>query len=197
MKKVTNIMTLEEIKEAFSYDPVTGSLTYRNGSPISFIINDRGYRMVRHKNTFYGAARICIALIKGKWPLGTIEYMDGDLGNFKKDNIKEISVQPLMLEPGERRPTKYLEIEKLKEILVYDEETGHITWKVNRGRKLKGSLAGYVSPTGYRLIQVLGTVQTAQRIAYMLKYGKASKGCCRFKDGNRLNLKWENLQFKG
>lgn len=197
MKKVTNILTLEEVKRTFSYNPGTGELTYLEGSPINFIVNDRGYKMVRHKGAFYGAARICLTIVTGTWPLGLIEYKDGNLANLAEKNLKEIPHNYPTLEPGERRAVRFLDPSKVKEVLEYNKETGELTWKITRGRKSKGESAGYVSGAGYRLIQVFGTIQSAQRIAYMIVHGKSPNSNCRFKDGNPLNLRWDNLIFNG
>jgi hypothetical protein len=64
-------------------------------------------------------------------------------------------------------------IERLNELLEYDEVTGVIRWRVTRGRTAKaGDEAGYISKgTGYRLIGIDGQNYMAARIAWALHYG--------------------------
>ena len=64
-------------------------------------------------------------------------------------------------------------IERLNELLEYDEVTGVIRWRVNRSRTAKvGVEAGHVQKdTGYRLIGIDRQNWVASRIAWALHYG--------------------------
>ncbi len=64
-------------------------------------------------------------------------------------------------------------IERLNELLEYDEVTGVIRWRVYRGRTAKaGDEAGSVSKeTGYRSIMIDQQNYVASRIAWALHYG--------------------------
>ena len=66
---------------------------------------------------------------------------------------------------------------KAKELLNYDSETGIITWKVSRNKRIKiGSEAGTLHHTGYRHIGISINDKSkslqAHRIAYFIYHGK-------------------------
>jgi len=65
----------------------------------------------------------------------------------------------------------YVTQDRLKELLDYNSETGIFTWKVNRGGKKKGSIAGATS-LGYRNIMIDSISYQAHRLAWLYVYGK-------------------------
>lgn len=65
-----------------------------------------------------------------------------------------------------------MDINTLKEHLLYDAQTGYFTWlKCNSNRAKVGSIAGSVEPIGYRLIRVVGKKYRAHRLAWFYVYG--------------------------
>lgn len=57
-------------------------------------------------------------------------------------------------------------MEYLCSLLEYDKDTGVITWKERRGRKIRaGSVAGHVNKKGYRCIGFMGSTYSAHRVA--------------------------------
>ncbi len=63
-------------------------------------------------------------------------------------------------------------IEELREVFDYDEVTGLITWKINKGPRIKaGDEAGNKHVTGYRHIMYKREMYKAARIAYALHHG--------------------------
>jgi citrate synthase len=88
-------------------------------------------------------------------------------------------------------------VETVRELLVYDEETGVITWRVDRGKRKAGDVAGCVEKaSGYHVIRVAGRLERAHRLAYMLMNGELPKGQVRHADKNKLNNRWQNLVVK-
>ena len=62
---------------------------------------------------------------------------------------------------------------RLKELLLYDSETGVFTWKGRRGGfAIKGSAAGAVSINGYIYIGVDGKLYLAHRLAWFWDHGR-------------------------
>lgn len=90
-----------------------------------------------------------------------------------------------------------IELDRLKEIMKYDPETGVFTYLVNRGRQRKaGDVVGFVSPKsfhnggGYRIISVDGREYSAHQLAWFYVYGIWPKDCIdhinTIRDDNRI-----------
>jgi hypothetical protein len=67
-------------------------------------------------------------------------------------------------------------VERIREILDYDPETGVFRWKVRRGNMPAGSIAGSVNTNrgeiGYRNIFIEGKLRPAHRVAWLLCHGQ-------------------------
>ena len=93
-------------------------------------------------------------------------------------------------------------IEKFREYLNYDPDTGVFTWiKKSSKNVMAGSIAGTVKTTRttkeglgirYRYIKLDGEYP-AVRLAWVMHYGEWSQSRVRFNDGDSLNLRIENL----
>lgn len=68
-------------------------------------------------------------------------------------------------------------VETLREIFIYDPETGVLRWKTKHARKvIKGTAAGHLAKSGYVLIRILGGLYRAHRIAWAIHTGSWPKG---------------------
>ncbi len=93
-------------------------------------------------------------------------------------------------------------IEKFREYLNYDPDTGVFTWiKKSSKNVMAGSIAGTVKTTRttkeglgiqYRYIKLDGEYPAA-RLAWAMHYGEWPQSRVRFNDGDSLNLRIENL----
>lgn len=63
------------------------------------------------------------------------------------------------------------DLNRLNEMLAYDQNTGLFTWDVSRGGKHAGSLAGTLNDRGYREIMIDGVRYKAHRIAWKMMTG--------------------------
>lgn len=84
--------------------------------------------------------------------------------------------------------------ERLRELLDYNEETGAFRWKVSRGGKLKGSVAGCPHPDGGVYIGVDGIVYYAHHLAWTMKTGCWPTKEIDHRDVDRANNAWLNLR---
>jgi len=66
-----------------------------------------------------------------------------------------------------------LTVERLREVLHYDPETGIFTWKVTtRGRSAIGKTAGYSRPNGRLIIEIDEKPYGASKLAWLYVYGE-------------------------
>lgn len=87
-----------------------------------------------------------------------------------------------------------ISVERLKEVLRYDPETGTWTWLVHRGCKLAGDNAGYFDiQKEYLMIGIDGVVYHAHRLAFLYMTGEIPERVDH-KDTDRRNCKWNNLR---
>ena len=95
----------------------------------------------------------------------------------------------------------------LKQLVIYDPETGIFTWKLrpltwfpcNRtgnswNSKYAGQPAGAIDGKGYLHIKVLGKWERLHRLAFLYMEGFTPPGEVDHKDHDRLNNKWDNLR---
>ena len=91
---------------------------------------------------------------------------------------------------------KHLEItlELLSDLLEYDKTTGNLFQKKSRPKVKVGTLAGRVTPKGYRYIQLFGKKYAAHRLVWFIEYGKFPNLFIDHIDGNKLNNHISNLR---
>lgn len=70
-----------------------------------------------------------------------------------------------------------LTVERLREALAYDPETGVFTWKIKAAQRLHvGDVAGGPDSKGYIRIRLDGVLRFAQRLAWLYVYGEWPTG---------------------
>lgn len=92
--------------------------------------------------------------------------------------------------------------ERLKELLIYDPETGVFTWRIDRrthgsrGRinAYAGSVAGSVNGVGYRAIPVDGHRYRASHLAFLFMTGSLPAEEADHEDCDPSNDRWVNLR---
>ena len=64
-----------------------------------------------------------------------------------------------------------LTVEEVGRLLSYNEFTGDLIWRVNRGGKKVGDVAGCMHSGGYRQVSINGTLYLSHRVALLLHNG--------------------------
>lgn len=83
---------------------------------------------------------------------------------------------------------------RLRELFVYDEQTGNFFNRIDRGRARAGKLAGCPNSEYYIVIRVDSVLHSVQRLAWLYVTGEWPLGLVDHKDGNRWNNKFDNLR---
>ena len=72
---------------------------------------------------------------------------------------------------------RHLTIERLRDLLDYDPETGTFVWKISTTNVIPaGSIAGSKGKNGYISIQIDGKLYRANRLAWFYSHGRWPKG---------------------
>lgn len=95
-------------------------------------------------------------------------------------------------------PKPYPTVDRIRELLAYNPDTGALTWRVKRSTNAPaGALAGTLSNAGkgkYFSLSVDNVRFWAHRIIWLHFYGRLPINTIDHIDGNRLNNKIENLR---
>lgn len=89
-------LTREELKEAFHYDPDSGVFTRRkatNVSPVGSIAgrkDSHGGIQFSFKSKLRLAHRLAWLYVYGSWPNGFIDHIDGNPGNNRIQNLRDV-----------------------------------------------------------------------------------------------------------
>ena len=88
-----------------------------------------------------------------------------------------------------------LSVERLREVLSYDPDTGLFRWRITKGsRAPAGSVAGCRTPNGYLIIRVDRQLVMAHRIAWRMVHGYWPVRDIDHANGNRGDNRLENLR---
>lgn len=88
---------------------------------------------------------------------------------------------------------KELTQERLKEVVEYHPDRGVFTRKTSFGKLKVGDITGGVS-SGNKVVRVLNKPYQANRLAFFYMNGAWPKRQLTYKDGDRLNLMWGNIE---
>ena len=84
--------------------------------------------------------------------------------------------------------------DRVREVLDYNPATGELVWRVDRLPYLAGSTAGCSDHRGRRIISIDGRRYYANRLAWLHVTGKWPEGAIWFRNGDRTDMRWENLE---
>src|SRR5215475_5659246 len=87
-----------------------------------------------------------------------------------------------------------LTLQRLREVLSYDPETGLLTWLQKTGRKSAGSVAGSLDNNGYVVIRIDRRIYKSHRLAWLLMTGEWPKHTIDHINNAPADNRWENLR---
>jgi len=93
-----NTLTVDRLKQLFSYNPETGDFTYLTQASkktkigdIAGGLDDQGYRRIRVDGKKYRAHRLAFFYMTGKWPTDDLDHHDLNKDNNRWGNIRTAS----------------------------------------------------------------------------------------------------------
>jgi hypothetical protein len=84
--------------------------------------------------------------------------------------------------------------QRVTELFEYNKEDGILLRKISQPKTKVGSIAGCVTPKGYRYVQFDGRKYAVHRLIWLLEFGCFPEQTIDHIDGNKLNNKIENLR---
>lgn len=89
-----------------------------------------------------------------------------------------------------------LTVERLREVLDYERDTGILRWRVSLGGKGRaGERAGTVGVHGHRVTRIDGRIYRTARLCWMHVHGEMPKGLIDHRNTDRADDRWENLRL--
>lgn len=88
-----------------------------------------------------------------------------------------------------------LTIERARELLAYDPQTGILTWRIAIGSAVKGAAAGRKNRDGYLQIGLARRTYSVHRLAWFLAYGSWPSALIDHKNGVRSDNRLDNLRL--
>lgn len=110
MRKQKPIITAEQAREVFSYDPATGKLTYRIDTPNYAAGTEAGaaygdgYLKVGILGRCYPVHRLIWLIVTGAWPVHVIDHINRVRGDNRWENLRDVTLQENARNHRPRRP---------------------------------------------------------------------------------------------
>lgn len=95
MKSAAKSLTAERLRELLHYDPDTGDWTWKVSRSGRVAPGQRagsvsdGYLKIFVEGKRYGAHRLAVLYMMGKWPKNRVDHRDGDTFNGRWKNLRE------------------------------------------------------------------------------------------------------------
>lgn len=186
-------LTAKLIRQSLSYDPETGHfhwLVDRRGGGATKgdragFLSARDGLVIRLLGKAWPASKIAWAHVHGFVPEKQVRILNGDNTDIRLANLR-ISGEIV------KHPTA----EQMREVIDYDPVRGLLSWKKSPAKHIPaGTPIGRVDRNGYVYIAVFGGSYVAQRIAWLIHYGRWPERMLRFKNRNKRDIRIDNLDY--
>ena len=88
-----------------------------------------------------------------------------------------------------------LTLERLREVLSYDPDTGLLTWRQTLSRRaVAGKVAGSLDNNGYIVVRIDRRIYKSHRLAWLLMMGAWPRATIDHINGAPADNRWENLR---
>lgn len=83
---------------------------------------------------------------------------------------------------------------RLRQQVTYDEDTGVMRWKIQKGCKFPGDIAGYLRKDGYVYLRIDNVLYSAHRLAWLYMHGEWPELCVDHINGIKSDNSKKNLR---
>lgn len=192
------------VRHQYSYDPETGVWLWRNpplktrrdiaeiGKPAGTVDKRDGSLKLTLDGKIHRASRLAWLYVYGEWPDKQVLYRDPGMAVPEKDRLSNLRLAS---------EAEDLTQERVRAIILYDETTGEMRWRVSRKGVSAGAIAASLknvrSKGAYLYVRIDGVDYPAQRVAWLWMTGRLPTSRIRFKDDNPQNIAFDNLVESG
>ena len=192
------------------------------GSRAGTAVGSNGYRRIQIAGKTILEHRLAVFYVTGEWPKDWVDHINRNRADNRICNLRDLTPQESAFNrphsehldriesAGIETPNNLpdwslssqgpdtLTAEILREILIYEPETGKFYWKMRRAQMLAGDEAGYVGNLGYILIGIAlaGSKRryTGHRLAWLYQTGEWPENNVDHINGSRADNRWCNLR---
>jgi HNH endonuclease len=172
-------LTQERLKEFLTYDPETGLFQWRvmrsgrKPNP-SLGAGERprksGGRTISVDGVAYSNSRLAWLYMTGEWPIGTVGHRNGNMADDRIDNLEDTGCSAAEF------TGKLITAARLRELVIYEPETGFFRWKQRSprsggGRAHAGEIVHTFLKTGYPAMNIDRRVYRQHRLAWLYVQG--------------------------
>jgi hypothetical protein len=169
MKQRKAAPSLDRLMEVLDYSPQTGKFTWKQKTGARSVIGSEagcvdayGALKVSLDGELYPAHFLAWLYTNGEWPT-KVKHVNGNKLDNRIENLFSVD---------KGKSSKPLSMERLREILEYDPETGNFIWKTaTSSRNPVGSIAGTVTSAGYREVCIDWKRYLIHRLAWFWTHG--------------------------
>lgn len=190
----------DRLKELFHYEPETGIFVRRKparsgpkdrkyGRIGAGRISELGYVMIMVDGINYNAGILAWVYTQGTWPDGRIKYINGNPLDNRVENIRVQNV-PSSAIKGQR-----MTLDRLKELVHYEPETGHFTWRISSSVARPGERAGGGHGLGYRAMGLDYKKYLEHVLAWFYMTGEWPSSEIDHINGDKADNRWTNLRL--
>ena len=95
---------------------------------------------------------------------------------------------------GDKPDNSHADIVRLRQLVVYEPDTGVLRWRVTRGKSIEGKQAGCINGRGYVCVNVENRNYLAHRLGWAIYHGEWPKGVIDHVNGDQADNRLENLR---